>query len=222
MSNPLAIIVGFGPGNGLGIARAFGNAGYNLALLSRSPEKHLEHTAALEKAGCQARSFRADAGDPAALTTVLGEVISELGEPEVLVYNALSAAFGRPTTLSPESLIKDFQTNVVGAHAAAMAVLPGMRNRRGGTLLFTGGGWALYPFADAASPSLDKAALRNYVFTLAEELQGAGVRVGTVTVMGVVAPGTAFGPDRIGQAFLEMAQQPTQGFAVERQFHGEG
>ncbi len=34
---PLCIIIGFGTGVGLGIARAFGQAGFQLGLIARNP-----------------------------------------------------------------------------------------------------------------------------------------------------------------------------------------
>jgi short-subunit dehydrogenase len=37
MSKPLCTIVGFGTGVGLGVARAFGKAGFQLGLISRTP-----------------------------------------------------------------------------------------------------------------------------------------------------------------------------------------
>ena len=43
-----------------------------------------------------------------------------------------------------------------------------------------------------------------WVLTLAEDLRDTGIRVGTVTVHGIVAPGTAFDPDNIAAAFMRL------------------
>ena len=220
MSQPLCLIVGFGPGNGLGIARAFGRAGFALALLSRNPAKQAPWQVSLENDGIAARQYSADAANEASLNGAIAKAENELGGTIVLVYNALSATFGKPSTLAPETLVTDFRVNVTGALAAVRAVLPGMKTRGHGSILFTGGGWALQPWDEAASPSIGKAALRSLAFTLAQELHGTGVRVGTVTICGEVAPGTPFDPDKIGEIFLAMHRAPENEFQTEVVFKG--
>ncbi|MBV8174614.1 MAG: SDR family oxidoreductase [Verrucomicrobia bacterium] len=220
MSQPLCLIVGFGPGNGLGIARAFGRAGFALALLSRNPGKQAPWQVSLENDGIAARQYSADAANEASLNGAIAKAENELGGTIVLVYNALSATFGKPSTLAPETLVTDFRVNVTGALAAVRAVLPGMKTRGHGSILFTGGGWALQPWDEAASPSIGKAGLRSLAFTLAQELHGTGVRVGTVTICGEVAPGTPFDPDKIGEIFLAMHRAPENEFQTEVVFKG--
>jgi len=220
MSQPLCLIVGFGPGNGLGIARAFGRAGFALALLSRNPAKQAPWQVSLENDGIAARQYSADAANEASLNGAIAKAENELGGTIVLVYNALSATFGKPSTLAPETLVTDFRVNVTGALAAVRAVLPGMKTRGHGSILFTGGGWALQPWDEAASPSIGKAGLRSLAFALAQELHGTGVRVGTVTICGEVAPGTPFDPDKIGEIFLAMHRAPENEFQTEVVFKG--
>jgi NAD(P)-dependent dehydrogenase (short-subunit alcohol dehydrogenase family) len=220
MSQPLCLIVGFGPGNGLGIARAYGRAGFALALLSRNPAKQAPWQVSLENDGIAARQYSADAANEASLNGAIAKAENELGGTIVLVYNALSATFGKPSTLAPETLVTDFRVNVTGALAAVRAVLPGMKTRGHGSILFTGGGWALQPWDEAASPSIGKAGLRSLAFTLAQELHGTGVRVGTVTICGEVAPGTPFDPDKIGEIFLAMHRAPENEFQTEVVFKG--
>lgn len=220
MAKRLALVVGFGPGVGLGVARGFADSGFQLALLSRHPEKARDEVLALVQAGHTAHAFAADAADAESLRTVIADVRARLGDPEVLIYNAVAFTFGRPTKLTGEQLAADFRVSVAGALTATLAVLPAMQQRGRGTLLFTGGGAALYPWTDAASISIGKAALRNLVFTLADDLKGSGVRVGTLTIMGQVAPGTAFDPGKIGRAFVDLYNQPTENFVTERQFTG--
>lgn len=220
MTQPLAVVVGFGPGVGFGTARAFGRAGFALALLSRTPAKQEAAVGELADAGYAAAGFRADAADPASLATALDQARARFGEPEVLVYNAVAFRQATPTALTPEHLVEDFRTNVAGALAAANLVLPVMIARRAGAVLFTGGGWALYPSAEVASTAIGKAGVRHLALMLSEELQGTGVRAGTVTVLGQVAAGTPFDPDRIGQAFVDLYRRPAESFRPEVLFDG--
>ena len=66
------------------------------------------------------------------------------------------------------------------ARVAANAVLPDQRDGRG-SLLFTGGGFALHPDKEYASLSVGKAALRAYVHVLHDQLAGTGVHATIVT-----------------------------------------
>jgi len=218
---PLLTLVGFGAGNGLGIARAFGAEGFRLALIARNPSRQSDSLRSLYEDKVAFQSFAADAADPGSIAKAICSVNDVLGTTDVLVYNAFSPRLGRPTAMIPLELSADLAAGVVGALSSALAVLPAMKARRSGTILFTGSGWATSPFVDAASISLTKAALRNLAFTLSEDLRGTGVRVGTLTIMGMVAPGTAFDPATIGRAFVDYYKRPDANFTPEVLFQGK-
>ncbi len=205
-------VVGYGAGVGHGAASAFRSAGYNLALFSRNPAKVGELARPLD-----AHSFAVDAGQPEALRVALEQAVAQVGAPEVLIYNAVAFRQATPSQLEPAALLDDFSTNVVGALVATRALLPVMKT---GSLLFTGGGWSLYPDPAVASTAIGKAGLRHFVLMLAQELQGGPVRAGTVTILGQVAAGGAFDPMKIGQAFLKMHTQSPEEFQSEIQFRG--
>lgn len=215
MDPAVCIVVGYGPGVGHGIARAFARIGASLLLVCRQPERHGALLAELQTpsqtSGAVVRLQAADAGDPEALAAAIGAGLAAMPAqtgPVVLVYNAVVPTAALPTALSPARLAADLQVDVVGALAAAQAVLPQLR-QRGGSLLFTGGGMAHHPVAPLASIGIGKAALRALVLTLAQELeaQSPAVGVGLVTIMGQVAAGTAFDPGAIGEAFVALQQR---------------
>jgi short-subunit dehydrogenase len=220
MSKPLCIIVGFGAGVGLGIARAFGQVGFQLGLISRHPAKYADLLQDLAAAGIDAAIAAADVSDEPSLTAAIASLTQTHGTPEVLVYNVVSGSYGQPTTLNAETMIQDFKANVVGGLIATKAVLPEMQTQSKGCILFTGGGWAHYPWDGAASMSIGKAGIRSLALTLAQELQETPIRIGLVSIMGQVAPGTAFDPEKIGAAFLAQYQQPVAGYETEFMFQG--
>jgi NAD(P)-dependent dehydrogenase (short-subunit alcohol dehydrogenase family) len=110
----------------------------------------------------------------------------------------------------------------VGALAATQAVWPAMREAGRGTVLWTGGGLALAPQYGAAVPALTaaKSALRGLAFAAAPELAASGVRLATITIAGVVAPGGPFDPDRIAEAFWAAHAAPAGPSPVEHVFTG--
>lgn len=220
MAMPACVIVGFGPGIGDGVARAFGRAGYSLGLLARTPEKHASLLANLRSEGYVVELIAADASDQASLDGGLSALQEKLGGPEVLIYNAVAFRMAVPTSITPDQLVDDFRTNVAGALGASNFAVPSMRARGTGAVLFTGGGWALYPSASVASTAIGKTGLRHLALMLSEELAGTGVRAGTVMVMGDVARGTPFDPEKIGEAFLSACQIPLDQFVPEIHFSG--
>jgi NAD(P)-dependent dehydrogenase (short-subunit alcohol dehydrogenase family) len=211
-------VIGYGPGVGHGAAAAFASAGFELALFSRTPTRH---EGLREQLSTSNKAFAVDAGDPAALALALEEAMDKVGRPDALIYNAVAFRAAKPTEISGQQLLADFSTNVLGALVATQTVLPSMRNLAGlGTIIFTGGGWALYPDAAVASTAIGKTSLRHLALMLHQELRDTNVRVGTVTILGQVAPGTPFDPGEIGRAFLTLAQQPTAEFQAELKFTG--
>lgn len=215
MNPPVCAIVGFGPGVSLGVAKRFGQSGFRLATIARSLDKLKANLEPLQQAGCDISPFGADAGDPVALTAAFDQIRTQLGDPELLVYNAAAFHPGRPTTLSAAQLTADFQVNVVGALVAVQQVVPAMRAQGRGTILLTGGGLALNPWTDVASLAIGKAGIRSLAFSLAQELTPDGIHVGTVTICGTVEPGGPFDPDRIAEAYWTLHQQQPGAFETE-------
>ncbi|HUP91806.1 MAG TPA: SDR family NAD(P)-dependent oxidoreductase [Solimonas sp.] len=214
--NQSCLVVGAGPGIGQAVAQAFALEGLDVALMSRNPAKLADACSEIRKStGRQARAYTADAGNDASLRATLAKASKDLGEPEVLVFNAATSQMGKPTTIPTERLLAEFQANVAGALTCAKAVAPGMVERRRGTILFTGGGFAYEPAAEYASLSLCKAALRSLTYTLAQELGMYGVHVATVTVHGFVQTGTKFDPHQIAGSFVQLHRQPKGHFDIE-------
>lgn len=216
----LAVIVGHGSGVGAAVARAFGREGMAVALLARDGTRAADAAAAMEQAGeaPQAAGYRADAGDAASLGAALDAAVARFGAVDVLAYNAAAWRAGPVLALTPEQLVEDFRVCTVGALAAARAVAPAMQARRRGTIIFTGGGFALFPSAMAPSLSIGKAGIRALALMLAAELAPSGVRVGTVTIMGVVAAGTKFDPDAIARRYLDIHHGTAGATVAEIQF----
>jgi NAD(P)-dependent dehydrogenase (short-subunit alcohol dehydrogenase family) len=87
----------------------------------------------------------ADASDPEGLRATLTSLYAGTGAPGVLVYNA--------SMLTPDSLLSSdvahlhqaYDVDVAGAIVATQVAAPAMRAAGGGTILFTGGGWADHP-----------------------------------------------------------------------------
>jgi NAD(P)-dependent dehydrogenase (short-subunit alcohol dehydrogenase family) len=219
---PVTVIVGIGPGLGMALAERFASGGHRVYGLARSPRKLAGAIAGLHERGLQVEARVADAGNFAGLRGAIARIEHDAGPVEVLIYNAFRASYALPSALSPDDALDDFRVNVGGALVAAQTVLPGMRKRGRGTVLFAGGGLALDPtgWLEASSLAIGKAGLRNLAFTLNKDVASAGPYVATVTIAGMIMPGTALGPETIAEVFWEMHQSPATGRPAERVFTG--
>ena len=213
-------IVGMGPGVSAAVARRFGREGYAIGAVARSADKLEEQLAALRASGVRVVGATADAGDIGSLRAALVRLRAALGDAGVLVYNAAGVTYRPLAELSPEAFAADLAVSVVGAFTAAQQVLPAMRAQRSGTILLTGGGFAFQPMPVMASLGVGKAAIRNLAFSLHADLLESGIHAATVTICGTVAPGSAFDPDRIAEAYWRLHAQPAGAFEREVQFRG--
>jgi short-subunit dehydrogenase len=177
--NKTCAIVGVGEGLGMAIARRFHRENYQLALMSRSLDKLKNYEQSLKDSSSAVNSFSADVANSQSLTEAFQQVKNTLGSPEVLIYNAAMLRTTDLMSVTAEDLLQDYGVNVIGALISVQQVIENMRQQQRGTILFTGGGYAIAPEPQMASLSMGKAALRNLTFSLAKQLQPDGIRVAT-------------------------------------------
>ncbi|WP_270938831.1 SDR family NAD(P)-dependent oxidoreductase [Falsiroseomonas oryzae] len=221
MKRRLAIIAGAGPGMGLAIARRFARGGFDVALIARDAGRLAESAAEFEGLGARASVHAADLSDLAAAEGAIHAIRAARGPAAVLAYNGGAWNQGAPLSMTAEAFHRDLGLCVSGAYACTRAVHADMA-AGGGTVLFTGGGLALAPGAGVGVASLvaGKSGLRGLALVLHEELKPQGIHVGLVTIAGVVAPGTAFDPDRIAKAYWDMHIAPRGAWTAETVFRG--
>ncbi|MCD7845274.1 MAG: SDR family oxidoreductase [Oscillospiraceae bacterium] len=177
---------------------------FRVVLMARNQETLDGYVQEFQAQGIECYGIAADAADTGSLTTAFETVQAQFGVVDVLVYNAAILTPGTPTALSSEELMKHYQVDVASALHCANLVLPAQVEARDGAILFTGGGFALYPQAEYTCVSIDKAALRGLAFAMNQELKEKGVYVGVVTIMGNVAVGTHYDPALIAKEYWKL------------------
>lgn len=213
---PAIAIIGAGPGMGAAVARRFGREGFHVLLMARNVDHLSALKAELEAQNITCETLAVDASEGTKLKVLLAG-LAQGHYLSVLVYNAMSAEpLGKPSTLDVNAAANAMQVSALSALAAAQAVLPKMRERGNGTLLFTGGGFALEPMAQMSALGLGKAALRNLAYSLFQELRPEGIHAATVTICGMVKPGTAYDPDAIAEHYWQLHCQKPSEFERER------
>ena len=178
MSQPVCAIVGAGEGLGRALAARFSSAGFGIGLVSRTETGSAAAFEAAAAAGTResVRFVAADASQPETIERALANIAGELGEIDLLIYNARREFTAcEPLEMTYAALEDSYRVEVVGAFAAAKSVLPAMRERGHGSVFFSSAtaafrGSATYPLyaigkfgLRALSQSLCKAYSRDGV-----------------------------------------------------------
>ncbi len=181
----VAVIVGVGAGLGAALARRFAT-GYATALVARSGDVIEPVAGEIRGAGGIALPIRSDATDPADVDAAHARITSELGVPDVLVYNGGRRPFGTLVQTTPEEFEATWRVHAFGAFLWARAVAPGMLARGSGAILLTGATAGVKPGASSAAFGPAKFAVRGLAQVMARDLQPQGVHVAYVNVDGAI------------------------------------
>jgi NAD(P)-dependent dehydrogenase (short-subunit alcohol dehydrogenase family) len=232
MIRPVCVVVGIGPGNGAAIARRFAEEGYAVALVARSGAVSEKLASEL---GGDVRAYQADASDPGSLTQAFRTIQRDLGDADVLVYNAGSGVWGTVEEIAPDAFEAAWRVNALGALVASQHVIPAMKRKGQGTIVFIGATASRRGGPKSCAFSSAKGAQRVLAESMARHLWPAGVHVSLVVIDGVVdLPSTrARMPDKPDAFFVRPAdvaatvhhivRQPrsTWSFEVEARPFGE-
>jgi len=193
------VVVGAGPNLGMAVARRFGREGFAVGLVSRTQSKLDDLAGQLEADGIRAAGAAADIRDPEALAQAIATLADRLGPVEVLSYSPLpDGEFMKPIL---ETTVDDvrgpLEFSVLGAVAAARAVLDPMLEAGRGTILYTTGGAAINPYPLRAGVGISFAGEVAYARMLHDEVGDRGVHVAHTAVGGRIAPGEDHEPDDV-------------------------
>jgi NAD(P)-dependent dehydrogenase (short-subunit alcohol dehydrogenase family) len=182
---PVAVVVGVGPGLGEALARRFARD-YAVALVARGKDKLDALAGRISEDHGRALAVPADVSKATDITAAFERVRAELGEVDVLLYNAAMRPFGRLLETKPSTFETTWRVNAFGAFLCSRAVVPGMLGRGKGAILFTGATAGTKPFATSAAFGPAKFALRGLAQVMARDLGPQGVHVAYVNVDGAI------------------------------------
>ena len=218
MSNPVAVVVGVGPGLGSAVARRFGRAGYDVALIARTGSVLTEIGEAMQADGVTAGWTTVDITDAAAFAAAVERFGGHGGRIDALHFNPSAYTDKTALDLTPDEMLADLNLGVASLLTAVQAARPFMSS--GARITATGGATADRPWARAASLGAQKAALRNLVSALDSALAADGIRAASITVNGTIAVGTPFDPALIADAVYETHMTPSDSWRTEVPYDG--
>jgi NADP-dependent 3-hydroxy acid dehydrogenase YdfG len=181
----VAAVVGVGAGLGAALARRFA-AGYAVALVARGKEKLDALADEITTAGGRALAVPADVSKADEIAPAVERIGRELGDVDVLLYNAAMRPFGRLMETKPSTFETTWRVNAFGAFLWSQAVVPAMLAKGQGTILFTGATAGTKPFATSAAFGPAKFALRGLAQVMARDFGPQGIHVAYVNVDGAI------------------------------------
>jgi len=179
---PVCAVVGVGPGNGEAIARRFAADGYVVALMAR----RMELTARLAGELPPAKAYACDVSEAASVETAFAAARADLGDVDVLIYNAGSGVWGDVEHVKAEDLERSWRVNTLGLFLTAEQAIPAMRQKGRGSIIVVGATASRRGAAGAAAFAQAKMAQRALAESMARHLWPAGVHVALIVVDGVV------------------------------------
>jgi NADP-dependent 3-hydroxy acid dehydrogenase YdfG len=225
------MVIGVGAGTGLACARRFAAGGYRVSMLARHRERLQSFADSIEGSV----AYPTDIADLDGFRATLRQIAGDLGEPDVVIYNASLASFAAYRELAAADLERNFRVNTGGLLVAAQELAPAMVERGNGAIIVTGNTGSLRGKPDFIGFSPTKAAQRILAESLARELGPQGVHVAYVVIDAVIdmpfarrrrpeRPDDFFAkPDDIAGEIFHVAHQPrsTRSFLVELRPFGE-
>ena len=212
----ICAIVGVGPRIGLGLSHGFAEAGYDIVMISRDTGNTRDLAQEVATHGTAVHSYALDATDRETTELVFHQIGGEIGLPDVVIYNPAAKADISFSEVGPEDVDAALQVMLYAPMNVVHAVLPLMRKRGSGALLFSGGGFGFLPSVTRAPHSIGKAAVRNYAHGLYLELKDHGIHAGTITVHRPVEPGEDMA--KCAAEFVAMANEAPEAWSWERNY----
>ncbi|MBM2803795.1 MAG: family NAD(P)-dependent oxidoreductase [Deltaproteobacteria bacterium] len=215
-----ALIVGSGPGLSASLARLFKKEGMKVALAARNVKKLDGLVKEID-----GRAYACDASNPTDVKNLFQSVSQDLGDPNLVVYNASGRVRGPVTELDPEDVRQTILITCYGGFLIGQEAAKRMLKAGNGTLLFTGASASVKGYANSPAFAMGKMGLTGLVQSMARELQPRNIHVAQVVIDGGInnperperrtarGPDGCLDPDAIAQTYLHLHRQHRSSWA---------
>jgi 3-dehydrosphinganine reductase len=183
-SHSHAIITGGSSGIGKAIAIRLAREGADVTIMARRAEMLAAARSEIEAARCDARQrirdIQVDVADARAIRDAIARAEAECGPCDLAIASAGIALPGYFAEIPDVVFTQTMEVNYFGSLHLARAVLPGMRVRRRGHIVFVSSGAGIIGVYGYSAYSPSKFAVRGLAEVLRAELVADGVAVSIV------------------------------------------
>jgi NADP-dependent 3-hydroxy acid dehydrogenase YdfG len=177
LENQVVLVVGASSGIGRATAVLFAREGARVMAAARRADRLAALKAELAAENIAIETEIADAADAAAMEQLAGRTRKQLGPIVILVYNTGTNVPDRALTrLTAPIWDMMLSTNLNGAYYATRAVLPAMRERKSGHLIYVASISAIVPDISGAAYQASKRGLVGLAHAIRVEEKENGIR----------------------------------------------
>jgi NAD(P)-dependent dehydrogenase (short-subunit alcohol dehydrogenase family) len=195
MSKKIALVTGSSSGFGRLTAEALARVGHTVyASMRDAAGRNAGNATQLVelsvKEGIDLQPIELDVQSEPSVKAAIEKIFAESGRIDVVVHNAGHMMFGPAEAFTPEQFAQQYDVNVLGTQRVNRAVLPHMRARREGLLVWVSSSSSAGGTPPYLSPYFAaKAAMDSLAVQYARELARWGIET-TIVVPGAFTKGT--------------------------------
>jgi NAD(P)-dependent dehydrogenase (short-subunit alcohol dehydrogenase family) len=190
LKDKVAIVTGSGRGIGRDIALSYAREGAHVAINDIDPSTVGSTAAEAAKLGVRSLAQPADVSRKADVDRLVDAVMSEFGQIDILVNNAMKIVPGKLEELTEEAWDTTMNIGLRGAFLLSQAAARHMIKRKSGCIVNIASIAGLFPYNWAGSYSVVKAGLLMLTKQQAVEWAPYGIRANAITPGYIRTPGT--------------------------------
>lgn len=225
--NQVLVIAGVGSGLSASIARKFAQNNWSIGLIARSAPRAEALAEEISSEDLDIATVQADVSVPVEVEAAFDSIRTKLGQIDVLVNHAAAFCRGGISDLSPSDFEKMWRVCAFGAFLCSNEVVPKMKQRNEGTIIFTGANVSKRAQKNAVGFSSAKFATRGLAQGMAKELGPEDIHVAHVVIHGQidtprnreflsdVDPDSLLNPDEIAKTYWHLATQTLRSQSTE-------
>jgi NAD(P)-dependent dehydrogenase (short-subunit alcohol dehydrogenase family) len=188
LTGRVALVTGGGRGLGRTLAIGLAEAGADVAVTGRSPDVLTAVVGEVEELGRNASAHTADVTAPAAIDSMVADVLDRHGAIDILINNAAIKIAQNVLDVTPDAWDDVLATNLRGPALVAQAVGRHMIERGSGKIVNVASTYAVVAATGRASYAASKGGLLQLTRVMAVEWAPLGVNVNAVGPTAIETP----------------------------------